>query len=87
MHQYEIVLIIYFGKQLYVKEQILSELTEQVNQRGGDNRNRTDNPQLAKLVLYQLSYIPYLKFFYKAKTLIRRISVCYETFSLARDNP
>ena len=25
---------------------------------GGDNRNRTGNPQLAKLVLYQLSYIP-----------------------------
>ncbi len=26
---------------------------------GGDNRDRTGNPQLAKLVLSQLSYIPY----------------------------
>ena len=31
---------------------------------GGDNRDRTGNPQLAKLVLSQLSYIPkFFKFF------------------------
>jgi hypothetical protein len=27
---------------------------------GGDGRNRTDDPLLAKQVLYQLSYIPKL---------------------------
>ena len=29
------------------------------NQPGGDGRNRTDDPLLAKQVLYQLSYIPH----------------------------
>ncbi len=28
---------------------------------GGDGRNRTDDPLLAKQVLYQLSYIPLLR--------------------------
>src|SRR5271157_5954730 len=31
-----------------------------LNQTGGDGRNRTDDPLLAKQVLYQLSYIPSL---------------------------
>jgi hypothetical protein len=31
-----------------------------VTQNGGDGRNRTDDPLLAKQVLYQLSYIPNL---------------------------
>ena len=31
-----------------------------LHQNGGDGRNRTDDPLLAKQVLYQLSYIPSL---------------------------
>ena len=41
---------------LFIKE--LNRLIKSAGFTGGDNRDRTGNPQLAKLVLSQLSYIP-----------------------------
>jgi hypothetical protein len=39
----------------------LSDTARLATPTGGDGRNRTDDPLLAKQVLYQLSYIPALK--------------------------
>jgi hypothetical protein len=38
----------------------LAGISARLSKHGGDGRNRTDDPLLAKQVLYQLSYIPSL---------------------------
>ncbi len=47
-----------FTKITVLRGPIQTSLRSIIGTHGGDGRNRTDDPLLAKQVLYQLSYIP-----------------------------
>lgn len=53
---------------------------------GGDDRDRTDNPCLAKAVLSQLSYIPgELAISFQRSALSKKTKICFRERTLQRN--